>query len=103
TFHGVRACINLAARIGGIGYFHKLPATILSKKNCSYWSPFEAAVEPRLERMIFVSSSMVFESAIRFPSREDELLSMPPPFTAYGFSKLVGVGLGRGFFDQEDL
>ena len=30
---GVRACINLAARIGGIGYFHKLPATILSENN----------------------------------------------------------------------
>jgi UDP-glucose 4-epimerase len=103
TFHGVRACINLAARIGGIGYFHKLPATILSENNCIYSSTFEAAVEHRLERMIFVSSSMVFESAIRFPSREDELLSMPPPFTAYGFSKLVGEWYGRAFFDQHGL
>ena len=87
---GVRACINLAARIGGIGYFHRLPATILSENNCIYSSTFEAAVENKLERMIFVSSSMVFESATRFPSREEELLTMPPPFTAYGFSKLIG-------------
>jgi nucleoside-diphosphate-sugar epimerase len=103
AFRGVRACINLAARIGGIGYFHKLPATILSENNCIYSSTFEAAVEHRLERMIFVSSSMVFESATRFPSREDELLSMPPPFTAYGFSKLIGEWYGRAFFDQHGL
>jgi uncharacterized protein YbjT (DUF2867 family) len=33
AMRGVRACINLAARIGGIGYFHRLPATILSENN----------------------------------------------------------------------
>jgi UDP-glucose 4-epimerase len=103
TFRGVRACINLAARIGGIGYFHKLPATILSENNCIYSSTFEAAVEHGLDRMVFVSSSMVFESATSFPSREDELLSMPPPFTAYGFSKLIGEWYGRAFFDQHGL
>ena len=53
--------------------------------------------------MIFVSSSMVFESATRFPSREDELLSLPPPFTAYGFSKLIGEWYCRAFFDQYGL
>ena len=100
---GVRACINLAARIGGIGYFHRLPATILSENNCIYSSTFEAAVEHKLERMIFVSSSMVFESATRFPSREEELLTMPPPFTAYGFSKLIGEWYCRAFFDQYGL
>jgi|SRR5215468_827147 len=100
---GARACINLAARIGGIGYFHRLPATILSENNCIYSSTFEAAVEHKLERMIFVSSSMVFESATTFPSREEELLTMPPPFTAYGFSKLIGEWYSRAFFDQHGL
>src|SRR5262245_10005096 len=103
SFRGARACINLAARIGGIGYFHKLPATILSENNRIYSSTFEAAVEHKLDRMIFVSSSMVFESATRFPSREDELLSLPPPFTAYGFSKLIGEWYCRAFFDQYGL
>ena len=103
TFRGTRVCINLAAKIGGIGYFHKLPATILGENNQIYTSTFQAAVEHGLERMIFVSSSMVFESATRFPSREDELLSMPPPFTAYGFSKLIGEWYCRAFFDQYRL
>lgn len=103
TFRGARLCVNLAARIGGIGYFHRLPATILSENNQIYSSTFEAAVEHKLERMLFVSSSMVFESARQFPSREDELLQMPPPFTAYGFSKLIGEWYCRAFRDQHGL
>jgi nucleoside-diphosphate-sugar epimerase len=103
AFRGARACINLAAKIGGIGYFHRVPATILSENNQIYSSTFEAAVEHGLERMIFVSSSMVFESATSFPSREDELLTIPPPFTAYGFSKLIGEWYCRAFFDQHQL
>lgn len=103
AMRGVRACINLAARIGGIGYFHRLPATILSENNGIYSSTFEAAVEHKIERMIFVSSSMVFESAHSFPSREDELLKLPPPFTAYGFSKLIGEWYCRAFHDQYGL
>jgi nucleoside-diphosphate-sugar epimerase len=103
TFGGARVCINLAAKIGGIGYFHRLPATILAENNQIYTSTFEAAVQHRLERMIFVSSSMVFESATSFPSREEDLLSMPPPFTAYGFSKLIGEWYCRAFFDQHRL
>src|SRR6516165_9817995 len=73
AFRGATACINLAARIGGIGYFHKLPAEILSENNLIYSYTFQAAVAHKLERMLFMSSSMVFESADRFPSREQDL------------------------------
>lgn len=103
VFRGARVCINLAAKIGGIGYFHRLPATILSENNRIYSSTFEAAVEHGLERMVFVSSSMVFESATRFPSREEDLRTLPPPLTAYGFSKLVGEWYCRAFHDQHGL
>jgi nucleoside-diphosphate-sugar epimerase len=103
AFRGARACINLAARIGGIGYFHKLPAEILSENNLIYSHTFEAAVAERMERMLFVSSSMVFESATRFPSKEEDLRVIPPPFTAYGFSKLIGEWYCRAFHDQYGL
>ena len=103
AFRGARACINLAARIGGIGYFHKLPAEILSENNLIYSYTFEAAVAQKLERMLFMSSSMVFESADRFPSREEDLRIIPPPFTAYGFSKLIGEWYCRAFRDQYGL
>lgn len=89
-FKGVDYCIHLAAKIGGIGYFHKYPATILSENNKLYSSVFEAAVANKIKRIIYVSSSMVFESATKFPSKEDDIRKIPSPVTSYGFSKLIG-------------
>lgn len=83
-------CVHLAAKIGGIGYFHKYPATILSENNKLYSSVFEAAVENKIKRIIYISSSMVFESTTNFPSKEEDVRQIPPPVTSYGFSKLVG-------------
>jgi UDP-glucose 4-epimerase len=102
-FAGFEVCINLAAKIGGIGYFHEYPATILSENNKLYSATFEAAVEHSFSRMAYISSSMVFEGATTFPSREDDLGATPPPISAYGFSKLSGEWYCRAFADQFDL
>lgn len=90
VMQGVDYCIHLAAKIGGIGYFHKYPATILSENNKMYSAVFEAAVENKIKRIVYLSSSMVFESTNSFPSKEEDILKIPPPLSAYGFSKLVG-------------
>jgi UDP-glucose 4-epimerase len=103
VFEGVRTCINLAAKIGGIGYFHRYPATILSDNAKIYSNTFEAAVAAKIDRMIFISSSMVYESATTFPSKEVDVQKIPPPFTAYGFSKLMGEWYCRAFADQYGL
>jgi nucleoside-diphosphate-sugar epimerase len=63
---------------------------------------FEAAVRHRMNRVVYVSSSMVFESATRFPSKESDLAEIPPPVSAYGFSKLSGEWYCRAFADQFD-
>ncbi|MCX6706198.1 MAG: NAD-dependent epimerase/dehydratase family protein [Candidatus Woesebacteria bacterium] len=89
-FKGVDYCIHLAAKIGGIGYFHKYPATILSENNKLYSSVFESAAANKIKRIIYVSSSMVFESTTKFPSKEEDVRQIPPPVTSYGFSKLIG-------------
>jgi UDP-glucose 4-epimerase len=102
-FAGFSACLNLAAKIGGIGYFHQYPATILSENDKLYSATFEAAVEHGFRRMVYVSSSMVFESATSFPSKESDLASIPPPVSAYGFSKLSGEWYCRAFADQHGL
>jgi nucleoside-diphosphate-sugar epimerase len=102
-FSGYDACLNLAAKIGGIGYFHEYPATILSENNKLYSMTFEAAVKHQMSRMVYVSSSMVFESATRFPSKESDLSEIPPPLSAYGFSKLSGEWYCRAFADQHQL
>jgi len=103
AFENIDICINLAAKIGGIGYFHKYPATILSENNKIYSATFEAAVKAKIERMVYMSSSMVFESATKFPSKESDIEKIPPPISAYGFSKLSGEWYGRAFFDEYKL
>lgn len=103
AFKDIDICINAAAKIGGIGYFHKYPATILSQNNKIYSSTFEAAVKNRISRIVYISSSMVFESTIKFPSKEDDISKIPPPVTAYGFSKLSGEWYCRAFKDQYGL
>lgn len=100
---GIDYCIHLAAKIGGIGYFHKFPATILSENNKMYSAIFEAAVEKKIKRMIYLSSSMVFESTKHFPSSEKDILKIPPPVSAYGFSKLVGEWYCQSFSDEFGL
>ncbi|OHA14812.1 MAG: hypothetical protein A2909_01315 [Candidatus Tagabacteria bacterium RIFCSPLOWO2_01_FULL_39_11] len=103
VFKGINITINAAAKIGGIGYFHKYPATILSENNKIYSSTFEAAVAESVNRMVYISSSMVFESTTTFPSKEEDVLKIPPPVTAYGFSKLVGEWHCRAFHNQYKL
>lgn len=103
AFEGMDICINLAAKIGGIGYFHKYPATILSENNKIYSATFEAAVKANLKRMIYISSSMVFESASTFPSKEEDVKKIPPPVSSYGFSKLVGEQYCEAFWGQYRL
>ena len=102
-FQGMDICINLAAKIGGIGYFHKIPATILSENNKIYSSTFEAAVKNNIERMVYCSSSMVYESTDKFPSKESDIEKIPPPVTPYGFSKLTGEWYCKAFFSEFGL
>ncbi|MBI3103888.1 NAD-dependent epimerase/dehydratase family protein [Candidatus Daviesbacteria bacterium] len=103
AMEGMDYCIHLAAKIGGIGYFHKYPATILSENNKMYSSIFEAAVFKKIKRIIYLSSSMVFESTNTFPSKEQDIVRIPPPVSAYGFSKLVGEWYCRAFYDEYNL
>lgn len=100
AFEGSDICINLAAKIGGIGYFHKYPATILSENNKIYSATFEAAVEHKIKRVVYISSSMVFESTKKFPSTEEDLGKIPPPTSSYGFSKLTGEWYCHAFWRQ---
>ena len=53
--------------------------------------------------MVYISSSMVFESTTTFPSKEGDIEKIPPPVTAYGFSKLTGEWYCRAFWDQYKL
>jgi UDP-glucose 4-epimerase len=82
--------IHLAAIVGGIANFHKLPHTLTEVNNALYNAVFRAALDEEVERFTYVSSSMVFERAERFPTPESYLPDCPVPRSAYGYSKLTG-------------
>jgi UDP-glucose 4-epimerase len=102
-WRGARKCIHLAAKVGGIGYFHRHPASILSDNDRICASVFEACAELEYERIVYFSSSMVFEQAVGFPCKESDLSRTPPPLSAYGFSKLSGEWYCHAFWDERRL
>ena len=87
---GCTHVIHLAAIVGGIANFHRLPHTLLEVNNGLYNAVFRAALDERVERLVYVSSSMVFENATEFPTTEGHVHACPAPRSAYGFSKLAG-------------
>jgi UDP-glucose 4-epimerase len=100
---GCTRVIHLAAIVGGIGNFHKLPHTLLEVNNALYNSVFRAALDEQVERLVYVSSSMVFENATEFPTTEEHVKVCPSPWSAYGFSKLAGEVYCRALHDEHGL
>jgi nucleoside-diphosphate-sugar epimerase len=100
---GCDQVIHLAAIVGGIANFHKLPHTLTEVNNALYNSVIRAALEAEVERFVYVSSSMVFERAEVFPTPEEYLRDCPVPLSAYGFSKLTGEVYCRAAHDEHGL
>ena len=76
---GCTHVIHLAAIVGGIANFHKLPHTLTEVNNGLYNAVFRAALDSDVERFVYVSSSMVFERAEQYPTREDYIDDCPVP------------------------
>ena len=100
---GCARVIHLAAIVGGIANFHKLPHTLTEVNNALYNSVVRAALDRDVERFVYVSSSMVFERATEFPTTEEHLPDCPTPRSAYGFSKLTGEVYCRAAHDEHGL
>src|SRR3954454_5752609 len=100
---GCTHVIHLAAIVGGIANFHKLPHTLTEVNNALYNAVIRAALDEDVERFTYVSSSMVFENADEYPTREDYLAECPTPTSAYGFSKLTGEVYCRAAHDEHGL
>jgi nucleoside-diphosphate-sugar epimerase len=95
--------IHLAAIVGGIANFHKLPHTLTQVNNSLTGAVVQAAVDLEVDRFVYVSSSMVFERATEYPTTEEHLLVCPAPRSAYGFSKLAGEVYARAAHDEHGL
>ncbi len=96
-----------AAMIGGISYFHAYAYDLLATNERIIAASCDAAIDcfraGTLEKVTYLSSSMVFESANSWPSHEGQEREIPPPLSSYGFQKLAVEYFARAAFDQHGL
>ncbi|MEA2226791.1 MAG: UDP-glucose 4-epimerase [Solirubrobacteraceae bacterium] len=100
---GCSHVIHLAAIVGGIANFHKLPHTLTEVNAALYNAVVRAALDHDVERFVYVSSSMVFERATEYPTTEEHVWDCPMPRSAYGFSKLTGEVYVHAAHDEHGL
>ena len=96
-----------AAMIGGISYFHEFAYDLLAENERIIASSFDAALYAKkhghLKKINVLSSSMVYECAEHFPSREGDQRACPPPRSTYGFQKLACEYFAQGAWEQYQL
>ena len=96
-----------ASMIGGISYFHTYAYDLLATNERITAASVDGAIRAHqhgaLEKVTYVSSSMVFESTDTWPSREGQEQLIPPPRSSYGFQKLAVEYFARAARDQYGL
>jgi UDP-glucose 4-epimerase len=96
-----------AAMIGGISYFHAYAYDLLATNERIMAASCDAAIRAhragRLQKMTYLSSSMVYESTGHWPSKEGDERRIPPPLSSYGFQKLAVEYFARAAWDQYRL
>lgn len=97
-----------AALIGGISYFHTYAYDLLATNERIIAATCDAAIETLrlkrpLQKVTYISSSMVFESTDRWPSVEGDELKVAPPLSSYGFQKLSVEYFARAAWNQYKL
>jgi nucleoside-diphosphate-sugar epimerase len=96
-----------AALIGGITYFHAYAYDLLATNERIMASSCDAAIQAhrqgKLQKVTYLSSSMVFESTDHWPSVEGDQRRIPPPLSSYGFQKLAVEYFAEAAFQQYGL
>jgi len=93
-----------AAMIGGISYFHAYAYDLLATNERIMAASCDAAIAAmkagRLQKVTYLSSSMVYESTDTWPSVEGDERKIAPPVSSYGFQKLAVEYFARAAWDQ---
>merc|ERR1712113_12866 len=80
--HKIEIFVASAAIIGGISMFHKLAYFLLAENERITCAAFDTCVEAHkagfFEKIVVISSSMVYECTDTYPSKETDLKSYPP-------------------------
>jgi len=93
-----------AAMIGGISYFHAYAYDLLATNERIMAASCDAAIRAfrsgKLQKVTYLSSSMVFESTDHWPSVEGDERRVAPPLSSYGFQKLAVEYFARSAHSQ---
>lgn len=96
----VDGVIQAAATLFGVMGFHRRAADILSNDLNVQQTVLRLSSEAGVGRVVYMSSSMVYERAAKEPYREEDVEHIEVPQTDYGLSKLVGERLSIAFHRQ---
>ena len=100
--------VSGAAIIGGITMFHELAYDLLRENELITAAAFDSCIYAKknsdcFEKIVIVSSSMVFESTDHYPSKEEDVRKSLPPLSTYGFQKLAVEYWAQGAWEQYKL
>jgi len=100
--------VSGAAINASISIHNELGHFILRENELVNNAAFDACIYAKdntdhFEKIVVVSSSMVFESTDRWPSKEDDVRKIPPPLSTYGFQKLSVEYWAQGAWEQHKL
>ncbi len=99
--------VAAAAMIGGISYFHEYAYDLLAENERITAASLDAAIwahkHCKLQKIVVLSSSMVFEGTTEFPTPEGAERRYPPPRSTYGFQKLATEYFVQGAHEQYKL
>jgi nucleoside-diphosphate-sugar epimerase len=79
------------------------PHTRLEYENALHNAVIGAALARKVERLVYVSSTLAFERAELLPTPESHLVDCPAPASAAGFSRLTGERYCRAAHEQHGL
>lgn len=102
-FAGFDIILCLAALIGGIKYFHRIPYRIARDNTEILAHCIDSTLAAAPEALfVYFSSSMVYERVSR-PVTEADAVTQPVPLTNYGMQKLFGEYVTRGAHEELGL
>ena len=106
--NNINILVSGAAIIGGISMFHELAYFLLRENELITAAAFDACIWAKqnttsFEKIVVVSSSMVFESSDVWPSKEEDVRKICPPMSTYGFQKLAVEYWAQGAWEQHKL
>jgi UDP-glucose 4-epimerase len=99
--------IHLASKIGGISYFVEYAYDLMAENERLMASVMDSAIYAfdncKLKKITILSSSMIYESTDRWPSKEGDEYLIPPPKSCYGYQKLATHYWVKGAYEQYKL